>query len=114
MITIYCDSSLTEVCVVAGVFTRFIEHSRKVTVNEGEYYAIIHAILQSTDANVPALIRSDSQLIVNQINGVYKCHQPNLLPLRDTARDLIKDRDIIIRWIPREENLAGIALEKRK
>jgi ribonuclease HI len=90
------------------------------TNNEAEYYALLKAlelIAEKATGKVPinlgeALVRSDSKLVVNQVNGEWRVEDEKLIELSEKARDLIKDLGSIrLEWVPREENLAGLWLE---
>jgi ribonuclease HI len=84
------------------------------TNNEAEYAAIIAALeLARGDRLRGVLIRSDSQLCVNQINGTWQIKEERLRPLRERAARLLKGIGGRIEWVPRERNYAGIYLEKR-
>jgi ribonuclease HI len=122
---VYTDSGLREYCYIIGDFVKVRNpHSSPVTVNEGEYKALLLAIRHIWDnritySSVPIEIefRSDSQLMIRQLNGQYKCKSPMLSGLKkqiwDTARSLIKvGYGVSFVWVPREQNLAGIELEK--
>ena len=86
---------------------------KELTNNELEYLAVIYALEYSKNnynkSNI--LIISDSQLIVNHINGKYKCNPENLKRLLEKTKKKMKN-NIILRWVPRERNLAGIYLER--
>ena len=41
------------------------------------------------------LVEGDSQLVINQMNNVYKCNSPNLTPLYETAKELSSTFKII-------------------
>jgi len=41
------------------------------------------------------LVEGDSQLVINQMNDVYKCNSPNLIPLYETAKELYSTFKII-------------------
>lgn len=62
-------------------------------------------------------IKSDSKLVVEQVNGNWKVKDPKLIPLCRDARVLIDMRKELfdvsteLYWLPREENLAGYMLE---
>jgi len=74
------------------------------TNNEAEYLAIIEAlkIIGTTE------ILSDSQLVVNQINGVYAIKEPRLRYYCSQVWLLCKHKPWIkFTWIPRKENKAG-------
>jgi ribonuclease HI len=90
-----------------------------VTVNTGEYRALLEAIVTARRLEFKeTLIRSDSMLIVKQVNGIWKCKLKHLQELRDKAKSEIEALSyngviIKIEWISREKNLAGKVLEKR-
>jgi len=77
--------------------------SYPLTNNQMEYAAIILAALIAHEDDT---LLSDSQLAVNQINGVWKVKEPKLRPLRDAAVALIQGRGLKLEWIPREQNKA--------
>jgi ribonuclease HI len=58
-------------------------------------------------------VRSDSQLIVNQLSGKYNCHDDRLRKLRDHVREIaaLFPRVTYV-WIPREENRYADAMSK--
>ncbi len=90
------------------------------TNNEAEYYALLKAlalIAEKASGKVlgnigEALVRSDSKLVVNQVNGEWQVEDLKLVELSSRARDLIKKLGSVrLEWVPREENLAGLWLE---
>ena len=81
------------------------------TNNEAEYQAMLKALLVA-DRN--DLIFSDSQLIVNQINEKFNCNEEHLQRLKVRCREIMLKKDIMIKWIPRKKNLAGIFLDRKK
>jgi len=90
------------------------------TNNEAEYYALLKAlelIAEKATGKGPgnigeALVRSDSKLVVNQVNGEWRVEDEKLIDLSEKARDLIKNiGSVRLEWVPREENLAGLWLE---
>jgi ribonuclease HI len=109
---VYCDSGLDNYCIVHDDVALLCKHNTKVTVNEGEYIAILEAL--QLGWLMPITILSDSQLVVNQVLGTYKCNYPRLREYRDEVRKLLERSKSTIQWIPREENKAGIILEGRK
>src|SRR5207245_10181778 len=68
------------------------------TNNEAEYYALLKAlelIAEKATGKGPgkigeALVRSDSKLVVNQVNGEWRGEDEKLLDLNRNARDLLK------------------------
>lgn len=85
----------------------YFTHQQGATNNEAEYNAVILALEHLTDG-AKAIILSDSELVVNQLIGKYKCNYPHLNAKRHTITSLInsKNLDINFQWIPREKNLA--------
>src|SRR3989442_2617008 len=90
------------------------------TKNEAEFYALLKAvelIAEKATGKVPGsigelVVRSDSKLVVNQVNGEWRVEDEKLIELSEKARDLIKDLGSIrLEWVPREENYAGLWLE---
>ena len=93
------------------------------TNNEAEYLALLEAleiILEkwatgsgSIPGDVgPVQIRSDSELVVNQLKGTYRVNEPHLRPLWDKARSLMASLGTVkLEWVPREKNYAGLWLE---
>jgi ribonuclease HI len=82
------------------------------TNNVGEYSGLILAIRLAKELGVEALrIRSDSKLIVEQVNGRWKCKDDRLRQLRHLVwREAQAFHSIEIVWIPREENIEADAL----
>jgi ribonuclease HI len=88
------------------------------TNNFAEYSALI-AALQYALANGYDGLRAyaDSELMVRQINGVYKVKSPDLQPLFREAKALIsKLKSFSIHHVPREQNreadrLANLAMD---
>jgi len=115
MTTIFVDGSTTKICVVipetGDSFTRDAIEGAKVTSNEGEWWAVYFALEFSKLKGLKDLhLISDSQLIVNQIKGNYKVKEPRLKRLREKVWGL--GLPFTVDWMPREENLAGIELER--
>ena len=119
MARVFCDSSTKEACIVVeGQKPIFIAYPSPVTNNVGEYVAVslaLQRVLNNlTDPPVrrePITIHTDSLLVVNQVNGVWACRKPHLLPFRERIRELLVKTGVSLAWMPREENQAGIKLE---
>jgi ribonuclease HI len=110
--TIYCDG--TPKGYVAIWKDEKVEFF-KITVttqNEAEYQAVLYA-LESINSHERTEIVSDSQLIVRQLMGEYRCREPRLDAMRKEILNMVAKRglNVTFRWVPREENLAGRALE---
>lgn len=94
------------------------------TNNEAEYMGLIGALtwISENKKNVEKInIFSDSQLMVRQVQGIYKMKAPNLKPLLSTVRALIEQINLPIEFksVPREDNsladeLANQAMDQRQ
>jgi acyl dehydratase/ribonuclease HI len=90
----------------------------RATNNVAEYYALIAALDYAAASGIRRLrVFSDSQLIVNQIKGIYKVKHPDLRPLHERAKKQAAGLETFtIQYVPREENrdaddLANAALD---
>jgi len=88
------------------------------TNNVAEYYALIAALDYAAASGIKRLrVYSDSQLIVNQIKGLYKVKHPDLRPLHERAKKQAASLEsFTIQYVPREQNrdadeLANAALD---
>lgn len=120
---IHCDSSTREACVFPeGMGAVIVPYPTPVTNNVGEYKAVISSvgIGLALYGGEPFAILTDSQLVVNQVQGhdvngnLWRRCKPHLLPYRDLARELVEKYSIDLYWISREENWAGLYLDARK
>ncbi|MCK4520312.1 ribonuclease HI family protein [Candidatus Parcubacteria bacterium] len=83
-----------------------------ITNNEAEYQAVIFALKKikllfgkEKAYNSEIEINSDSELLVNQLNGKYKILEPNLQPLFLKVWNLKIDfKKLTFKSIPREQN----------
>ncbi|MFZ0214259.1 MAG: reverse transcriptase-like protein [Candidatus Acidiferrales bacterium] len=89
------------------------------TNNATEYYALIAALDFAAAHQIRALrVRSDSELIVRQMQGRYKVKNAELKPLHERAQKLSRALDyFVIEHVPREMNrdadaLANLALDR--
>ncbi len=98
---------------------RLSSYIGRTTNNQAEYTALITALEEAGRLGAQRVdIRSDSQLMVEQIKGRYKVRNANIRPLFDEATRLLagfKSHSIL--HIPREQNseadsLANEALDK--
>jgi len=95
------------------------------TNNRAEYEALTEALQYLLDLPVrmpkgrsrrveAPVIYSDSELLVRQMNGLYRVRDPNLKVLSEKARALLENLgDIHIVHIPRSQNRAADALVNR-
>ena len=99
---------------VDGVFPRDYLGSwaKTLTVNEAEYWAIILALRDAIHIGVEqAIILSDSELVIRQLNGRYAVRKPSLRVLYNKVQDLLKQIEAVFEYVPREKNKAGWLLD---
>jgi ribonuclease HI len=108
---VICDADGKRVLELAKKFGRD-------TNNVAEYYALLAALDFATTHGIAALrIRSDSELLVRQMQGRYKVKSPDLKPLHERASILSRQlKYFAIEHVRREQNrdadaLANIALD---
>lgn len=92
----------------------------KRTNNVAEYAGLLAALRYAVDNDVERLaIRSDSELLVKQINGLYRVKNPTLQHLVAKARKLMGRLErITVEHVRREQNvnadrLANMAMDTR-
>jgi ribonuclease HI len=88
------------------------------TNNVAEYFALLAALDYAVGHNITALrIRSDSELLVRQMQGRYKVKSADLKPLHERAAKLARQLQyFVIEHVRREQNrdadaLANVALD---
>jgi ribonuclease HI len=91
----------------------------RATNNVAEYYGLITALdYAATQGISRLLVRSDSELLVRQMQGRYKVKSADLRPLHERARKLAQGfAYFAIEHVPREQNreadeLANVALDR--
>jgi ribonuclease HI len=127
-LTIFCDgSSLRGAGGGAGFYveskqrpiTRVsIPLEKGATNNEAEYQAVIGSLryLLGSEAD-SAIIKSDSQLVIRQINGQYSVTDKKMVMLHSVAMDLIENLrskrwKLVFEHLPREFNTTADALSR--
>ena len=90
----------------------------RATNNVAEYYALIGALDYAQSQNISRLaVRSDSELLVRQMQGRYKVKSPDLKPLHERAQKMARAlAHFEIAHVRREQNseadeLANLALD---
>jgi len=104
----------------------YSEYLGEMTNNKAEYLALVFALkkakalLGSKKAEEAEIeVRMDSELIVRQLNGIYKIKEPDLQPLFIEVWNLRLDfKKATFHHIPREQNkradrLVNKALDER-
>lgn len=105
-----------ETAVVVRGVTHVETDAGHGTSNDAEWLALIHAlaIAERLDAD-NILIVGDSLLVVDQVNGRRRCRNPAFAAhLANALALMARFAAVRIRHVGRSQNLAGIALEKRR
>lgn len=111
---IYVDGGTrhSNICLVDGEKIIIKYRGKNPTNNELEYLALLYALEYVRDKYrcQDVIIYSDSQLIVNQMNGEWRVTTDNLIDLHNKCFRMLTSK-IKIKWISRKFNLAGHVLE---
>lgn len=96
--------------VVQEGFT-YIPHA---TNNEAEYTALILGLTNALNLGITEIeVEGDSNLVVNQVQGLWKVKVPKLVPLQSKANKLLwKFKKWSVKHIYREENTDADRLSK--
>ncbi|MDI6733179.1 MAG: ribonuclease HI family protein [Planctomycetota bacterium] len=99
------------------------EYLGETTNNVAEYQALVKALKyllsqgregKGIKANQQVVIYTDSELIINQLNGTYRIRSRSLIPLAIEARRLIKKiKAIEFKLIERKDNKIADKLANR-
>ena len=64
---------------------------KNATNNQSEYTGLIFGLQQAIDMKIKTLmVKGDSQLVINQMTGKYKCNSENIIELHKKAKELEK------------------------
>ncbi len=90
---------------------KYIPHA---TNNEAEYTALILGLEEALKLGIETIrIEGDSNLVIQQVQHLWKVKAPTLIPLCAKASSLLlKFKSYTISHIPREENQDADALSK--
>jgi ribonuclease HI len=100
---------VTAACTVElsdGYFYEDVKRFDQGTHNIAEYKALILGLrLARKHGARHVVVKGDSTLVVNQVNGEWKTKHPALQPLRAEAEELLAlFESWRVEWIPRKEN----------
>lgn len=92
---------------------RIQRHIGRATNNQAEYQALIAGLERAIELGAPEVeVRSDSELMVRQLNGLYRVRKTELKSLFERSIQLAREfAAFSCVYIPREQNLAD-ALSK--
>ena len=86
----------------------FFEEKPGITNNQAEYLAIISALQKYANSDDEIIIYSDSKNTVNQLNHEFAINNEQLRILaREAWLLMAKFSNLKIKWVPRNENIAG-------
>lgn len=85
------------------------ENIGEATNNVAEYTALIRALEEAQNLDIDSVsVRTDSELLAKQINGLYKVKNEGIQPLYNSAKQLINNMNSFsIIHVPRQENKAA-------
>ena len=85
-------------------FSKYLGDS--ITNNQAEYEGLILGLEKAQELGIYSLeVFGDSQLVIYQVVGAYRCRNIGLIPLKDKVHSLAKNfGKIRFSWIPREGN----------
>ena len=94
------------------VLAEVAEGLGETTNNVAEYTAAIRGLEEAQRLGArEVLLRSDSQLMINQLTGHYRVKTAHLRPLHRRVSDLLRAFDRVdLEHVPRERNTAADAL----
>ena len=121
---LYCDGASSGnpgesgigVVLISGDETHEIsEHIGIATNNVAEYKALVKGLSKARDLGMEKVdIFLDSELLVRQINGIYRVKNENLKKLYDEAVSTLRSfKSYDIRHIPREKNKQADSLARK-
>ena len=89
------------------------------TNNQAEYTGLIIGLKYAVDNQIPdLLVQGDSQLVINQMTGKYKCNADKLVGLYKTAKALEKQiknvqyAHVLRKFNARADELSNMAVQK--
>lgn len=86
------------------------------TNNVAEYHALLASLeaVRKMAVSERIEVKGDSQLVINQVTGVWQCKAANLRPLWSRARQLAQELgDVEFRWVPRAQNEQADSLSRQ-
>ncbi len=96
------------------------EYLGETTNNQAEYRALLAGLRKALDLAVKKIdVFLDSELVVKQLHGQYKVKHPDLIPLFEEVKSLLRKFSVIqVSHVRREKNkeadkLANLALDSR-
>ena len=93
----------------------YVGHGSKMSNNVAEYSAAAEALRAlMPQRGEEIVLRGDSKLVVEQLNGRWQVGGGLYLPYYELAQELTQEfTRLNIEWVPREENARADALSKK-
>lgn len=106
--------------IESGDGVRVAQDAREVcrgaeaTNNVAEWAGLRAGLRYLRDQNLRKrlIIRGDSQLVINQLNGMWKCKKAHLKVYLDDCQDILLEWEWKAEWISRSENQIADSLSK--
>jgi ribonuclease HI len=100
---------------VRNVIQEGFIYNSHMTNNEAEYNALILGLQKALELGITEIdVEGDSNLVVHQVQGLWKVKVPRLVPLQSKANKLLwKFKKFTVKHIPREENTDADRLSKQ-
>ena len=84
-----------------------------MTNNVAEYEAVLQALRWAKENHfISCRFRTDSQLVVNQIRGLWRLNAEHLKGMNSEARELLAITKSTIEWVPKEQNVSADKLSR--
>lgn len=100
---------------------RVIGEGKGMTNNVAEYSALKRAVewINEQNINDELLIKGDSQLVINQIQGIWEIKSETSQRFVPQIKRLLKGKKVRFMWIPREQNaeadmLSNVAYKRHR
>ena len=78
-------------CLDDEIWSGSLFLGKNATNNQSEYTGLIFGLQQAIDMKIKTLmVKGDSQLVINQMTGKYKCNSENIIELYKKAKELEK------------------------
>ncbi|XP_057425912.1 uncharacterized protein LOC130719305 [Lotus japonicus] len=86
----------------------------KASNNQAEYEALIVGLKLAIEVQIDSLlVRTDSLLVANQVNGEFQVKEPALIKYLECVRSLMSQiKEIVVEYVPRTQNQRADALAK--
>lgn len=86
----------------------------EATNNIGEWAGVTNALrrLKADGHSGKVHIKGDSQLVIYQLTGIYKCKKDTLKPYYNECLELLTNWEWTATWIAREQNQEADTLSK--